>query len=371
MFRHRKLQAGVLYSDCMKIAGLITEYNPFHNGHLYHIRKTRELLNPDVLVVVVSSWFTQRGLPSLISRTDKTRIALENGADLVIELPSVYAAQAADRFALYAVEALKTAGADCICFGSETGDLQKLESMARAAERIRFSPDQSMIRSLNRQLEKEFQTEDLKSNDILGIQYIRWCREFGIEPYCIKRSPDFKSATATRHDYFQASDAGLVPDEYLSGYFHEEQRWESYYPVLRNLLVLSDADRLSSYFLVTEGIENRLKKAAERHADWSGFLEQCISKKYTRARIQRTCLFILLQVTKEQMEKNHSFFMVRVLGMNSKGAALLKTRPEGTPIASRFAQLPDFLKEVERKSRFLYNSVLNHPVSDQEVVIYE
>lgn len=356
MFREFIFKAG--YTVSMNAVGLITEYNPLHEGHLHHIEQTRKLLNPDVLVVIMTSWFSSRGLPSLLGRHDKTKLAMKAGADLVLELPCIYAAQSADRFALYAIESLKTAGVTAICFGSEKGDICALENLADQLENAQADPSTSMIRNTEKLL-----NEPLSSNDILGIQYIRYCRMFGISPYCIQRNDAFKSATATRADYFSGR------KEFLSEYFQQEQSWESYYPYLRNQLVLTSAHDLNRFFLVSEGIENRLKKAAQNCRTWDEFLRSAISKTYTKARIQRTCLFILLQITKEQMNQNDSFFLCRVLGMNEKGRALLRSRPAGTPVISRFRDLPPFLQMTETKSRYLYESVMNEPLKNEDRMV--
>lgn len=344
----------------MRVTGLITEYNPLHQGHLYHIEQTKKLLKPDVLVVILTSWFSSRGLPSLLSRYDKTRLALKAGADLVLELPCVYAAQSADRFAMYAIESLKTAGVNTICFGSEKGDIEVLNKLAGRIQETKADPSLSMVRNTERLL-----GESLRSNDILGIQYIRYCWMFGIEPVCIQRMDTYKSATSTRADFFEGK------DQFLSEYFIEKQRWENYYPALRTFLLMSPPELLSSFFLVTEGIENRLRKAARKARTWPEFLEASISKTYSKARIQRTCLFILLQIKKDEMQQHEEFFFLRILGMNDKGRKLIRSLPDGTPIASRFSQLPDFLKTVEEKSRLLYESVMDTPLLNEDRMVID
>lgn len=352
------------YTLSMKAAGIIAEYNPLHQGHIHHLLRTREELQADVIIVIVTSWFSSRGLPSLLSRSDKTRLALEAGADLVIELPSVYAAQSADRFALYAIEALKSAGVEAICFGSETNDLALLEERLDRLEEIERTIEADPSRSLNQTM-NEFFDPPLRANDILGLQYLRWCKAFGILPVSIQRDESFRSATATRKGFFNGE------AQFLDDFFQKEQSWEAYYPILRAQLVLSPPERLADFFLVSEGIEHRLKKAAAACASWDEFLSRCVSKTYTIARIQRTCLFILLQVTKKQMEDHSSFFTVRILGMNEQGRKWLKTLPKGAPVVSRFSQLDGFLQEVETKSRFLYESVMKEIPEDRLVMKLE
>ena len=344
----------------MNITGLITEYNPLHQGHLYHIEQTRNLLHPDILIIIVTSWFSSRGLPSLLSRNDKAKLCLQAGADLVLELPCIYAAQSADRFAMYAIESLKTAGVNNICFGSETGDLKKLETLAGSLDLLIKDPSTSLVRNTEKTL-----NQPLRSNDILGVQYIRYCRMFGITPYCIKRNEDFVSATQTRKDFFEGKKA------FLSDHFMSQQCWSSYYPALRTALMMSPSSTLRSFLLVEEGIESRLRKAAEKNFSWEGFLEDCVSKTYSRARIQRSCLFILLQITKEDFRSHDHFFFLRILGMNDKGRRLLSSLPKGTPMASRIRDLPEFLRMVEHKSRLLYESVLDQRIENEDRMVIQ
>ena len=143
----------------MKTCGIITEYNPFHQGHIYHIKKTKELTQCNCLIAIVSNHFTQRGLPSLLSMEDKTKLALEAGCNLVIELPACYAAQSADYFAKYAIESLHALNIDQICFGSETNDIVLLREYAKQMESTKVDPSLSMNRNLY--------SKDIQPNDIL------------------------------------------------------------------------------------------------------------------------------------------------------------------------------------------------------------
>ena len=342
----------------MKTAAVIAEYNPFHEGHAYQLKTIRETTGCECLVVILSAMFSQRGLPSLISVEDKTRLALEYGADLVIELPAVYAAQSADAFARNAIAPLARLGVDTLCFGSETNDEAYLESRLDQLDSVPVDPSASMAANTSKYL------GDLRPNDILGLQYIRHCKPFGIRPLPLQRVQSYKSATQTRDDFFARKEG-----QFLEQYFLKEQRWDSYYPYLRLFLQMSAPERLSSFFLVEEGIENRLIKNARRCTTWPEFLEASISKTYTRARIQRTCLMMLLQITKEQMRAFSEFDTVKVLGMNAIGQALLKEVKEQVPLAVRFEDLSPFLQEIEVKSRALYNSVLKTPVPAWRIIV--
>ena len=333
----------------MKVCGIIAEYNPFHKGHIYHLEQAKKVSNCDCLVVIVSGNYSQRGLPSFLTIQDKTKLALEYGANLVIELPPCFACQSADYFAKYAIQSLSTLDIDTLCFGSETNDIDQLSKIDIHKE---IDPSQSLNHNLNL---------DLQPNDILALQYIQWCKEYHIQPLSIQRNSTYKSATQTRKD-------AINETQDFQEYFHLEQNWNSYYPYLKTFLQLTDAHTLSTFFLVNEGIENRLKEASKKET-WDEFLQACVTKSYSKNRIQRTCMMILLQIKKEDMD-NSSFFGCKVLGFDSIGQQLLKEKKDN-PIYTKFADLPPFLKEVELKSNALYNSVLKEDVSKQKVFYYD
>lgn len=338
----------------MKITGIIAEYNPFHQGHIYHIQKAKEITQCDCLVIILTGCFSQRGLPSLLTPYDKTKLALQYGANLVLECPVCFGAQSADYFAKYNLQALSCLPIDTLCFGSETNDIAYLRHLLRKQKEIFADPSKSL--SINQDL-------DIQPNDILGMQYIRYCDLYRIEPVTIHRNPAYKSATQTRSDFFSGK------EEFYGSLFLKEQSWDSYYPYLRLLLQMMDAKDLKKIHLVTEGIENRLKAVAQNASNWSSFLEAAITKTYTRARIQRTCLMILLQIKKEEM-KDASFYKLKVLGFDSIGQACLK-QCDASNIITRFNQMDPFLQAIHQKTWALYNSVLKHPIPERPVLIYD
>ncbi len=338
----------------MKITGIIAEYNPFHQGHIYHIQKAKEITQCDCLVVILTGCFSQRGLPSLLTPYDKTKLALQYGANLVLECPVCFGAQSADYFAKYNLQALSCLPIDTLCFGSETNDVTYLRRLLHKQKEIFADPSKSL--NINQDL-------DIQPNDILGMQYIRYCDLFHIEAVTIHRNPAYKSATQTRSDFFSGK------EEFYGSLFLKEQSWDSYYPYLRLLLQVMDAEDLKKIHLVTEGIENRLKAVAKNASNWSSFLEASITKTYTRARIQRTCLMILLQIKKEEM-KDASFYKLKVLGFDSIGQACLK-QCDASNIITRFNQMDPFLQTIHQKTWALYNSVLKHPIPERPVLIYD
>lgn len=239
-------------------------------------------------------------------------------------------------------------------FRSETNDIAYLRHLLRKQKEIFADPSKSL--SINQDL-------DIQPNDILGMQYIRYCDLYRIEPVTIHRNPAYKSATQTRSDFFSGK------EEFYGSLFLKEQSWDSYYPYLRLLLQMMDAKDLKKIHLVTEGIENRLKAVAQNASNWSSFLEAAITKTYTRARIQRTCLMILLQIKKEEM-KDASFYKLKVLGFDSIGQACLK-QCDASNIITRFNQMDPFLQAIHQKTWALYNSVLKHPIPERPVLIYD
>lgn len=343
----------------MIIAGVIAEFNPMHDGHRYLLQTIKEQLHPDVLVVVLSTYFSSRGLPSLENVETKTKLALEAGADLVIALPSVYAMQSADYFARYAIEALSSAHVNVLCFGSESANLKILQQKAKQVQHLNVDPSTSLARNA-----ANFDL-DLQPNDILAIQYIRWCTQYNIEPYPILRDQSLKSATQTRADYF----AGIEQVE--DHFFEPRQNWDSYYPFLRYQLFESDPKMLSQLFLVEEGIEHRLIQCALLHDRWEDFLNAAISKTYSKARIQRTCLMILLQISKTEVKTHPSFFEMQILGMNTNGRNWIKSLPKDTPMASKFNQLPEHLQKWHLKEHRLYSLISPKTKPWQVIVQHE
>lgn len=343
----------------MIIAGVIAEFNPMHDGHRYLLQTIKQQLHPDVLVVVLSTYFSSRGLPSLENVETKTKLALQAGADLVIALPCVYAMQSADYFARYAIEALSSAKVNVLCFGSESANLDDLCQKAKQIEQLDTNPSTSLARNA-----AKFDL-DLQPNDILAIQYIRWCSKYNIQPYPLLRDQSLKSATQTRADYF----AGIEQEE--DHLFEPLQNWSSYYPFLRYQLLESDPSNLEQIFLVEEGIEHRLIQCALRHDNWDDFLNAAITKTYSKARIQRTCLMILLQISKTEVKNHPSFFEMQILGMNTIGRNWIKSLPKETPMASKFNQLPTHLQKWHLKEHRLYSLISPKTKPWQVVVEHE
>lgn len=336
----------------MKITGIVCEYNPFHNGHIYHIQKTREITQCDLLIAVMSGNFVQRGEPAIINKWQRAETAIKHGVDLVIELPFIYATQSASYFAQGAMHILKQMGCDSFCFGSESNDLDQLRYYAKK-EPILLDKTMSPVKSY------ELAYGVMDPNDILGINYLRFSDN--MTPYCIKRTNHYfdseleneiSSATSIRkaisnHENVEkATPMILTEPVYLS----------DFYPLIQTLLLTLSLDYLKTIFLMDEGIENLLKKNAS-YATFEEFMSHSISKKYTKGRIQRTLIHLINQTLKEQV--NHLDFpqCVRVLAANKKGKAYLKQAP--CKVALRFRQMEKEYRDMEYKATAVYASVMN------------
>ena len=183
--------------------GIIAEYNPFHNGHMYHLQEIKKMFPNETIVAVISSSFTQRGEPSIIDKWKKTNICLEAGIDLVIELPYYYSSESADYFSYGALSILNELKVDKVVFGSETNDIEIFEKIVDTQIN---NPDFDKLVKIYMKLGNNYPTslslalKDLNNevltlpNDLLGISYVKIIKEnnFNIKPFCIKRKNNYK-----------------------------------------------------------------------------------------------------------------------------------------------------------------------------------
>ena len=164
------------------VIGIVVEYNPFHNGHLYQINKIREKYKDSIIIVCMSSSFTQRGDISIINKFDKTKLALENDIDIVIELPYAYSTQSSDIFAKYSIQLLNSLHIDTLCFGSETNDIEMLKECAKTQinnkefdNKVKLYMDEGINypTALNKALNDLTNYEIKDANDLLALSYIK------------------------------------------------------------------------------------------------------------------------------------------------------------------------------------------------------
>ena len=356
----------------MKVLGLVVEYNPFHNGHLYHLEQSIQLSKADYVVCVMSGNFIQRGEPALVNKWARTKMALLSGVDLVVELPAVYAMSSAEYFAYGAVKILNSMGiVDDICFGSENGRIDELNLIA---DILINEPDQYKVllkQQLNRGLSYPASREaalrqylqdnsslfdDLEaligsSNNILGIEYLKALKRIGsnITPLTIKRignayntphiTGSISSATAIRKSINNRSDSlsleslkMTLPDTSLKILKEEFENGRgpvtpcSFNDILLSSIRLMSRESISQLPYVSEGLENRIKSAAQSSVTLEELIENVSTRRYTKTRIQRSIFSILTGVTAGEAESFMKYGgpqYIRILGFNDKGKFLM------------------------------------------------
>ena len=303
----------------MKAVGIICEYNPFHNGHLYHLKKVKELCPDHVIILILGGNFLQRGDASIINKWDKTKLAIEYGVDLVVELPFAFATQSADLFASGSISLLDALGVDKLVFGSETNDIDSFTLLAKAQlyndnydELVKgyLSKGVNYPTALSNALFTLTNKKIDTPNDILGISYVREIirRKSNIEPICIKRTNNYHdkqlnskiaSATSIREALKKNKDiSNYVPKETLK-YINKVHNIENYYPLLK-YKILSELDDLDIYQTVDEGIENRIKKFIIPSNSYNELVENIKTKRYTYNKIGRMFTHILCNFTKDE-----------------------------------------------------------------------
>ncbi|WP_079508329.1 nucleotidyltransferase [Mesobacillus jeotgali] len=394
----------------MKAVGVVVEYNPFHNGHLFHVQQAKKQSGADIAIAAMSGNFLQRGEPALVSKWARTKMALEAGVDIVFELPYRYATQHAEIFAEGAVSILSAARADILCFGSESGDL---EAFKRTIAYLADNNDrfQENIRSFTaegnsypKSIALAFQSlSPLESfidisqpNNILGMHYIQAIlrQDSPMEAHTITRksagyhdeyfaSATIASATSIRKALFGAAGdmdtiKQYVPEttynhliSYKSEYggFHS---WENYWPLLKYRLMQSSPEELKEFYEVEEGLENRLLAAAAASNTFQQFMEAIKTKRYTWTRLQRVCLHILTNTRKNQMATlKRTAEYLRLLGATKKGRAYLnhKKKDFSLPLVSRLSAYsgPDI--DLDTKAARIY--ALGQNGSGQEKLLAE
>ena len=392
----------------MKICGIIAEYNPFHNGHKYHIEQSMKLSGADYNIVVMSGNFVQRGTPALMDKHTRTKAALLSGADLVIELPVYYATGSAEYFSNGAISLLDQLGVvSHLCFGSECGDLSLLQEIASIYANEPAAFKESLQRKLK--LGHSFPVARAAAlievcphlsaslsvlsspNNILGIEYMKSLirRHSNIQPLTITRNGSgyhdreltnpLSSATAIRQalgnhiPLERLSDQ--LPPEALSVYQEYSDRSAFLYPddlsaLLHYKLLSCRAEGYTSYMDVSEDLSDRISKNLYKFRSYSQFCDLLKTKELTHSRISRCMLHILLDIRKHDVEQyvkmmDHTPY-ARILGFRRQAAPLLHELGKHTqiPLVSKLADAYKVLDEpslsmlkCEITASDIYNSV--------------
>ena len=392
----------------MNAVGVIVEYNPFHNGHAFHLKASKEAAHADVVIAVMSGNFLQRGEPALVSKWYRTKMALLNGVDLVFELPYRFAVQKAETFATGAVSILDAACCESVCFGSESGDIsdfyQTIEYLKKQQQPFEENIHQLMDTGVSypkavslafQQLSDSENYLDLaKPNNILGLEYIKAVnkQKSKIKPLTVPRknadyhdehfaSDTIASATSIRKAIFSNENGKKEIDQYVPGptkqllkeYLHYYQifhQWENYWSYLQFRLLHCVPDELREIYEVEEGLENRLLAAALEAGSFQEFMQKLKTKRYTWTRLQRLCVHILTNTKKLEMT-NHSenASYIRLLGMTSRGKEYLNKRKKdfSLPLVSKLSSFKNSEILLDVKAARVYSLGLPNQVKNEMI----
>ncbi|NMV52909.1 nucleotidyltransferase [Lactobacillus reuteri] len=325
----------------MKAVGMVVEYNPFHNGHRYHLQQAKKISGADVTVAVMSGNFTQRGEPTIVDKWSRARTAVMNGVDLVIELPVFYAVQPAHRFAGGALSLLNALGVDSIVFGSEhpEWDFAHLVKAEEAFNQESFNKyNATYATQFNQQLKEQTGVTLIDPNDILAFAYTKAKINQGyhFELLPIKRQGSnyhdqqikgkIASASAIRQAISEKGDYRQAVPQVMGDILatiNNIPSWTELYPLLRNQLIQAPISTLQSTYLMAEGLEYRMKEAAQRSLDFNSFMKFTKTKRYMYAHLLRVCLYTILQITQEELDEHSKHPYLHVLAFNKQGREYL------------------------------------------------
>lgn len=356
--------------------GIIAEYNPFHNGHLYQLREAQRLTEQPI-VVVMSASFMQRGEPACLSKWLRARLAVENGAALVLELPTAFSLRSAQFFASGGVQLLAATGSvTTLSCGVESPELnfealanKIMHPAAQSQIKQRLSEGQSYAVACNSVLGNSFD----KPNDILALEYAKALTKTSIKPLFIKRmhsgyndreiSGTMSSATAIRQALHKQLEGWqqAVPPSVAQAFEANHPGYDAnlLWQLLRYRLRLLSAEAIAEACQCSEGLENLLKQAAQA-STLAEALQLCTSKRYSTSRIRRLLMQLLLDVPRWRWEDNAPAYL-RVLAFNDTGRQLLKQMKATASlpiITGLYRNWPQRLQHLQLRQQQIYSQQL-------------
>lgn len=355
----------------MKITAIISEFNPFHKGHKYLIDKARENGSTHI-IAVMSGNFVQRGEGAVFSKWDRTETALENGVDLVLENPLIFATASAQRFAYGGVGVINGLGCvDEIAFGSESGDIGKITEVAEIIAENEFAEEiqkylsdgisfpKAREKAIGEKYGEEYAEILSRPNNILACEYISECRKakMDIDFFTVPRIGAEHDAEKEKNGFYSAShlrellnNSLVSEDEIFEGARKNCKVFDFTkleLPMLVKLRSFTEND-FKNLPDVSEGMENRLYSAAQKAVSLSEFYELVKTKRYTHSRIRRICLCAFLGITKDDVSADVPY--IRVIGFNDKGREILKTAKDtaSLPIVMKYSDIKNLDRNAQR-----------------------
>ena len=365
------------------IIGIICEYNPFHNGHIYHINKIKELYPSSTIILVMSGNILQRGDISIINKWNKTSIALQYNIDLIIELPFIYAVNSSDMFTKGSLKILNELKVNKIIFGSELNDIKTLNLLANTQinnDKYNNLVKEYLSKGLNYPTSTGKALYDLTGinintpNDILGLGYIKeiLINNYNIEPLSIKRTNDYHStnldneiisATSIRYALKEHKDISkYVPDNTLK-YLNNIKYLDDYYVLIKYHILSNNIDNIY-------GMDNHIKSRIYKYIYKSNTLEELInnikSKNYTYNRIKRLMIYILFNINYNDINNFKDY--IRILGFNNKGRIYLNKIKKDIklPVITNYSKGKNLLN-IDIKINNILNLLLPNQFSINEI----
>jgi len=376
----------------MKTVGLITEYNPFHRGHEYHIKEAKRQTQAELAIVIMSGNYVQRGTPAFLDKYSRAEIALRHGADLVIELPLIFAVGSAEIFAQGAVSILDRIGVtDFICFGAEEADTKKLLKAAQilALEPVEFqdvlkknlkrglsfpAARAGALRVLAGSGRDSIENIIRQPNNILAVEYLKALirRNSGITPLCIPRIHSGYHDSSFENRFFSASALRSVEnpkallsaleeiDSVYTKQFHISYpvKTEDFDTILGQRLLSASTASLTAFSDVSHDIENAIRKNLSLYTGFHDFAMLLKNKNQTYTRICRCLLHIMLDIRTDLVQSALSQELpnyIRILGFTKKGSRLLSNIPPGITLLTRAAGYQEQLSNPADKKIFEIN----------------
>ena len=359
----------------MQIIGIVTEYNPFHNGHLYQIQKIKEMYPDSVIIVAMSGNYTMRGEISVLDKWNKTNIAINNGIDIVLEIPFIYSNQSSDIFSYAALKMLNEFKIEKLVFGSETNNIDLL-SLASSVQ-IDNKKFDSLVKdymskgyncpsSIGKSIYELTGIKIKESNDILGVSYIKEIlkNKYNIKPISIKRTNNFKTNTKK---------SNIISAYEIREFLNKNESIKEYVPnnvtpyikkvdyeKLFNLIkykVISEKNSLNKYHLIDEGIENRIYEGVIKCDNYDDLVKYISNKRVTINKVNRILINIFVGLTKEETS-NKELSYIKILGLSKNGKKYYSKIKKDTniKICNKFEK---DIMNTELKASYLYSIITN------------
>lgn len=385
----------------MRTVGIVVEYNPFHNGHLYQLQKAKEEAEAEIAICIMSGNFLQRGEPALVSKWSRTKMALLAGIDLVIELPFAFSVQKAEIFAYGAVYLIDALNCSHICFGSESGQISDFHNTIDFVQHHHSQYEKHINEFIKEgmsypaALSKAYKALDpgtdlidlSKPNNILGFHYMEAAAQINphLQFLTIKRKnagyhdstvneTNIASATSIRNRLHQTDQTdsikNYIPETTLSELqnylvdFGQLHSWEHYWDYLQYQILSKNGKELKAIYDMEEGLENRFIRAAQTAKDFPSFMETMKTKRYTWTRLQRISTQILLNVQREQIHAlGRKPLYIRLLGMSHHGQKYLRTIKKDLqiPLISKVSAQQNQMLALDIKATHMYAMGLPEP----------